>query len=184
MPDILVPLAVGFEEVEAVTVIDLLRRAGLTVTTASLRSQTTVKGAHGVEIQAETTLSDVKGRVFDAVVLPGGMPGTTNLAESPEIGNLIQKHAEKGFLVAAICAAPTVLAKHGLLNGKKATCYPGCEGKMTGARVLAETVVEDGNVITSRGPGTAIPFALKLIERLVGQAKAKEVAAGFLAPSN
>jgi 4-methyl-5(b-hydroxyethyl)-thiazole monophosphate biosynthesis len=184
VPQALIPLAAGFEEIEAVAVTDLLRRAGIEVTTASVTDQEQVIGAHGIEIRADTTLFNLKGRMFGAIVLPGGMPGTTNLAGSPLIRDLLKRHSEQGFLVAAICAAPSLLGEWGLLKGKKATCYPGFEAKLTGAILATDDVVEDENVITSRGPGTAIPFALKLIEKLVGPAKAKEVQSAVLAPLN
>jgi 4-methyl-5(b-hydroxyethyl)-thiazole monophosphate biosynthesis len=122
----------------------------------------------------------VQDRSYQAVILPGGMPGTTNLAESKILGALIKRHHQGAAYVAAICAAPTVLARLGVLNGKKATSYPGFEKHLTGAILSADQVVEDGKVITSRGPGTAIPFAVRLIEKLVSSAKAKEVQAAVL----
>lgn len=181
MSEVLVPLAEGFEEIEAVTIIDLLRRAGVGVTTASITNRLSVKGAHGIEVRADSTLPAVSDRTYQAVILPGGMPGTTNLAADKTLGEVISRHQQRGEYLAAICAAPTVLAKHGVLQGKKATCYPGFEEQLSGARTVKDSVVEDGKVLTSRGPGTAIPFALKLIEKLVGAGKAAEIKNAILA---
>lgn len=182
MPEVIVPLASGFEEIEAITVVDLLRRAGIQVTTVSVTNDLAVIGANGVEVRADKTLSAVVGRMYDAMVLPGGIEGTAHLGRSETLCEMIKTHYEKGFWVTAICAAPTVLAKCGLLEGKKATCYPGFEKKMTGATMMTETVVEDGKIITSRGPGTAMAFSLKLIERLVSAEKAEEIKSGVLSP--
>ena len=181
MNQVLVPLAQGFEEVEAVTIIDLLRRGGVQVITASLTNERLVSGAHGIGVQADESLDDLKDQDFSAVVLPGGMPGTTNLASNRTLGLILQKHSGAGAWICAICAAPTVLAKHGILKGKRATSYPGFEAQLTGATFVEEAVVEDGKVITSRGPGTAIPFALKVLERLCGASTAVEVKKGLLA---
>jgi 4-methyl-5(b-hydroxyethyl)-thiazole monophosphate biosynthesis len=179
--EVLVPLADGFEEIEAITIVDLLRRAGLTVTTAHVTPNKGVTGAHGVVVQADRSLKEAAGRTYAAVVLPGGGVGTENLGKSAELGEILKAHREKNAVVAAICAAPSVLAKHGILTGKRATCYPGFEPKLTGAKVENATVVEDGKVITSRGPSTAQPFALKLIERLAGSPKADEIRGQILA---
>lgn len=178
---VLVPLAEGFEEVEAITIIDLLRRAEIAVTTVSVSQDILVKGAHGIGVKADAKIQEVKDKTFEAVILPGGMPGTSNLAESPELGDLIQRHQNGGQYVAAICAAPTVLAKYGVLKGKRATSYPGFEPKLTHAKVVNAPVVEDGQVVTSQGPGTAIPFVLKMIEKLAGGSKAEEVRKAVLA---
>ncbi len=177
----LVPLAEGFEEVEATTIVDLLRRAGIEVVTAHLTSNPLVGGAHGIRIQAEKPIQSLLNETFDAIVLPGGMPGTNHLLESPDLRKLLLKHAASNALLAAICAAPIVLGAHGLLTGKSATCYPGFETKLGGAQHRRETVVEDGNVITSQGPATAVPFALALIRRLLGPEEARKVQTAVLA---
>lgn len=180
MKTALIVLAGGFEEVEAVTIIDVLRRAGVKVVAASL-GEPLVEGAHGIKVMADTVLTEVAGRLFDAMVLPGGMGGTENLLASAPVIALLKKHADQGRIVSAICAAPLVLEKAGLLAGKNAAIYPGLDDRLTSAAaVRAETVVEDGAVVTSRGPATAMAFALHLAGRLVGGPQADQVAAGLL----
>ena len=179
---VLAILAEGFEEVEAVTPIDVLRRANIEVTVAALNAERQVKGAHGIVIVADKILSEVKGG-FDALVLHGGMPGAANLANSPVVNNLIRDYFKKGKLIAAICASPAVvLAPTGILRGKKATCFPGCE-KDFGKDVtfVKESVVIDGNVITSRGLGTAHAFALAIVGKLLGPQEEKILAERTLA---
>ena len=163
-------LAEGFEEIEAVSTIDILRRAELDVEVAGVGG-TLVKGAHGVTIKADAELGAYKG-LPDAVVLPGGMPGVNNLAASKQVNDLIKEAYSKGKIVAAICAAPSyVLAETGILRGKKVTCYPGCEGLLKGkAEFVDKKVVVDGNIITRNGPGAAIDFALEIVEMLAGKA--------------
>lgn len=169
MSRVLIPLAEGFEEIEAVTVIDLLRRAGIEVIVAGL-APGAVTGAHGITVAPDTELDTVLDEDFDMVVLPGGMPGATNLAADVRLLALLRRQAEDGRLTAAICAAPAVLAQAGLLAGKRATSFPGFLTPVSapGTLVLDDAVVEDGKIITSRGPGTAMDFALALIERLEG----------------
>lgn len=176
MKSVLVPLAEGFEEIEAVTVVDLLRRAGVEVVTAALGTNP-VKGSRGVPVVADVLLDDVSGRTFEAIVLPGGMPGAAHLREDGRVRRLLQRQAGEGRLVAAICAAPTVLAEAGLLEGRRATSFPGFLDADTvpGLQIVEQPVVADGNVLTSRGPGTAMDFALELIERLEGPAVRAEV---------
>ena len=173
----LVPLAEGFEEVEAVTIIDLLRRADIEVTIASLSPELLVKGAHGIPVQADTPLGSVLEKSFSAVILPGGMPGTTNLGKSTDLEKILLAQKEHSGWIGAICAAPTVLAKYDLLTGKNATSYPGFEDALTGALVSSSPVVEDEKLLTSRGPGTAILFSLRIIEKLRGEKKAEEIKA-------
>jgi len=165
---VLVILAEGFEEVEAVASIDVMRRAGLRVTIAGV-TDLLVKGSRKIGVQADALLKDIKD-FPDAVVLPGGLPGATNLAKSEEVVKLIKKMNSAGRLVAAICAAPAaVLAPLGILDGKKATCYPGCESDFSPRTVyLQDRVVKDGNVITSQGPGSALEFGLEIVRDLVG----------------
>lgn len=176
---ILVPLAPGFEEMEAITIIDILRRAGLNTITAAV-SENPVKGSHNIKITADITLNE--NDKYDAIVLPGGMPGTTNLKDDKRIISIIKSVSKSGGITAAICAAPIVLAEAGLLNEKKFTCYPGFEDEIKNAHFLPEPVVTDGSIITSRGAGTAIPFALKLVEVLAGTATAKEVEKSIMWP--
>jgi 4-methyl-5(b-hydroxyethyl)-thiazole monophosphate biosynthesis len=166
-------LAEGFEEVEAVTPVDFLRRAGVEVCIASITADKTVKGARGVSIAADTVLDKLKeeGRLlpshWDAVFIPGGMPGASNLAASAPVGSFIRDMASAGKIHAAICASPAVvLAPLGLLEGKRFTCYPGMERKVSGGIWVDEKVVIDGALITSRAPGTAAAFALALIRVL------------------
>jgi len=176
-------LAEGFEEVEALTPVDLLRRAGVDVMTVAVGEFRQVTGAHGITVEADLLLDDEDMAEAELLVAPGGMPGASNLAASRKVADLFTRQAARGGLVAAICAAPAVLlAPLGILEGKKATCYPGFEEglKSGGAEyVKEERVVRDANVITSNGPSSAIPFALALIEALK-PGKSAEVAAGIL----
>jgi len=164
MPHIITVLAPGFEETEAVTTIDLLRRAGVAVTVLGLDSRE-VTGSHDITIMTDKLFTDFSGP-FDGIVLPGGMPGTKNLADSAPLLDLIRRTHKRDGLCAAICAAPMVLGRAGILTGHTATCYPGCEKDLGGATLVEEDVVSDRNIITSRGVGTAIPFALELISYL------------------
>ncbi|MEN8169259.1 MAG: DJ-1 family glyoxalase III [Pseudomonadota bacterium] len=181
MASVLVPLAEGCEELEAVTIIDLLVRAGVEVVSAGLKAGS-VKASRGLVITPDTTLDEALKREFDMVVLPGGLPGADYLNNDPRIQSLIKKMADEGRYTAAICAAPRVLANAGVLGGKRATSYPGTLDKMAlpDVEYCQEAVVQDGKVITSRGPGTAMEFALTLIEILLGKEKRDEVAAGLL----
>ena len=181
MASVLVPLAEGCEELEAVTIIDLLARAGVEVVSAGLTSGT-VKASRGVVITPDTTLDEALKRDFDMIVLPGGLPGADYLNEDPRIQTLIKKMATEGRYVAAICAAPKVLLTAGVLAGKQATSYPGALDALDTSEIdyREERVVQDGRVITSRGPGTAMEFTLALIENLMGKEKRDEVAKGLL----
>ncbi len=172
MPRVLMPLAPGFEEIEAVTVIDVLRRANIEVVVAGLTGDV-VEGAHGLRIAADRSLAAVTGAEFDAIVLPGGQPGSRNLRADDRVRELVQALMRAGKIVAAICAAPTVLEAAGVLEGKRATSFPG-EG-LPSADYSFDRVVEDGNVITSRAAGTAMEFALTLVRRLAGHPAATEV---------
>ncbi len=170
MARVLVPLAEGFEEIEAVTVIDILRRAGVEVLTAGLEPGP-VTGSHGIGVVADATLDEALDQDFDMMALPGGLPGADHLENDPRIATMLRRLADSGRFTAAICAAPRVLAAAGLLDGRSATSYPGfLDPQRTPGLELSEAaVVEDGTVITSRGPGTAMDFALALVERLAGQ---------------
>ena len=169
-------LADGFEEIEALTAVDLLRRARIYVDTISITDDQTVHGAHGINVQTEDLFDEVDFSESDMIVLPGGMPGTTNLKEHAGVRKVVKEHTQAGKYVGAICAAPTVLADLGLLKGKKITCYPTVEQEIQGAVLLRTPVAVDGNIVTGRGAGTAVEFALKLIEVLEGEEKAQEVA--------
>jgi protein deglycase len=173
MKHALLPLMDGFEEIEAVTVIDILRRGEVAVTTAGIES-VIVAGAHGITIMADCLLEHVLNQEFDLIVLAGGA-GTPKLEADPRILELLQKNANQSRLVAAICAAPSVLFAAGLLQDRKVTSYPAIKERLTGTDYLEAPVVVDGNIVTSKGVGTAIPFALKLLELLEGQAIALEI---------
>lgn len=167
-------LADGFEEVEAITQIDFLRRAGIEVITAGIGKKE-ITGGHDIRILTDVEVHDLDANL-DAVVIPGGMPGAENVAASKQAMSLIGKMNNSGKLVAAICAAPAVvLSPAGILAGKKATCFPGFEKRFTDANFSEDRVVIDGNVITSRGPGTAGEFAVAIIRYLVGDGPAQEV---------
>lgn len=181
MPKALVALAQGCEEVEAVTAIDLLRRANIEVVSASL-SPDPVICSRGVVLIADTTLEKAaRMDDFDIVILPGGLPGADNLADSPLLNQVLKKMAAEGRYIAAICAAPRVLAKAGLLEGKRVTAYPGFieGGNYPGVHYTGGAVEVDGKIVTSRGPGTAMDFALTLIELLAGESTRNTVEAGL-----
>lgn len=175
-----VVLAPGFEEIEALTVVDVLRRGGVEVTVAGLGG-TVIEGAHGITVQADVPLSEDM-ETPDALVLPGGMPGSKNLGESPLVRALACRTHDAGHVCAAICAAPAfTFAAFGLLDGKTATCYPGCEDRFPpSATFTHDRVAVDGNIVTSRGPGTALAFALKLVEMLVDVETAESLSDGML----
>ena len=176
MKKVSVILADGFEEVEALTVVDLLRRAKIYVDTVSTTEEYTVHGAHGINVQTEDLFEEVNFVESDMIVLPGGMPGTTNLNEHEGVRRVVKDFYNEGKYVGAICAAPTVLGNLGLLKGKRVSCYPSVEKEIQGAVMTGANVTVDGNIITSRVVGTAIDFALKLIEVLSGPEKAAEIA--------
>lgn len=173
-------LADGCEEIEALTVVDILRRAGIDVAMISISGEKLVKGAHGIDFYADIPAEFMDFDLLDGIVLPGGMPGTLNLGANKYVLQTIIDFNCKGKLVSAICAAPSVLGEAGLLNGKKATSYPGFEERLLGAEVCMEEVVFDGNIITSRGMGTAIPFALEIVRYLIDDSKAEELAKAII----
>jgi len=181
MQSVLIPLAEGFEEIEAVSVIDVLRRAGIRVVVAGLRPGP-VKGSRDTVILPDATLDDVGNDEFDMLVLPGGMPGVQHLHEDARIKKLLERYTQKGRWTAAICAAPSVLAAYGHLTGKSATSNPKFKEQVAieGVHYREDAVVTDGNIVTSRSAGTAMAFALALVEKLAGRAKREEVEAGLV----
>ena len=178
MPTALIPLAQGSEEIEAVTVIDILRRAGIKVVSAGLDAQP-VRASRGTVLIPDVTLEAALKHTYDMLVLPGGQPGTNNLKADARIIKLVQDMVQQGKYVAAICAAPSILATAGVLDGKHATSFPGALDAFPQVQQQPGAVVEDGKLITSRGPGTAMDFALILVERLMGKAKRQEVEAAL-----
>jgi 4-methyl-5(b-hydroxyethyl)-thiazole monophosphate biosynthesis len=181
MASVLVPLAQGCEELEAITVVDLLRRAGIDVVTAGLDDRP-VRASRGSVLLADMNLEQALQGDYDMVVLPGGLPGADHLDNDERVHDLLKSMAGSGGYTAAICAAPKVLARAGLLQGKRATSYPGAFApeSVPGLEYVDQAVVTDGKVITSRGPGTAMDFALELIETLAGREKRDEVEAALL----
>lgn len=173
-------LANGFEEIEAIAPIDVFRRAELKVTTVSVTGDQLVEGAHGIAIAADCLFEDLRFEGDFLLFLPGGMPGTLNLEAHEGLKSLLRQQAERGQKIAAICAAPSILGKMGMLKGKEAICYPGFESYLDGATVSAESVVKAGAVFTAKGPGVAIDFALRLVEDLRGKEVATQVAAGMI----
>jgi len=178
MANVLVILAEGFEEIEAVTIIDVLRRADVEVVGASL-GEIRVRGAHGLTLQADTRLDDVLTQSFDAVILPGGMPGSKNLRDDPRVLDCLRRQQQGGRYLGAICAAPIALEAAGVLKGKRATSYPGYD--LPSAQFSDERVVRDGTLLTSRGPGTAMEFALEWVSVLVGADRAAQLRKGMIA---
>lgn len=181
MSKVLVLLAEGFEEVEALTSVDYLRRASLDAIMVSTMEDLNVKGAHGIQVKADMFLKDVREvSHYRGLVIPGGLPGATNLRDNEHVIKLVQDFNEEQKMIGAICAGPIVLEKAGILEGKKATCYPGFGKELKGAQVKEDLVVRDGNIITSRGPATAVYFALEIIEYLRSGDKGREVKKSIL----
>ena len=174
-------LADGFEEVEALTVVDILRRAGITCQMVSIKNNdTSVISSHNVWITADVSIGSICFDDYDMLVLPGGMPGTKNLASCSTLTDGLRSFYAYGKEIAAICAAPTILAGLGFLRGVRATCYPGMESQMDGAILTHEAAVVSGNIITGRGVGCAIPFALKIVEHYLGASEADKISAGIV----
>ena len=166
-------LATGFEEVEALAPVDILRRGGVEIKTVSVTGDLIVESAHGVGIKADALFEDIDPTAADLLMLPGGLPGATNLNEH------VEQNA-RGGRIAAICAAPLVLGGLGLLEGRKATCYPGFEKYMTGATYTADLYTTDGNITTGRGPAAVLPYSYALLEQFVGAEAAKQVRDGMI----
>ena len=174
---VLVPVADGTEELEAVAIIDVLRRAGATVTVASVTGARQITASRGVVMIADTLIEACADKDYDLVVLPGGIPGAEHLRDSAELISILRRQRDVARLYGAICASPAVvLEHHGLLEGRRATCHPGFVDQLTITDRIDDRVVMDGNCLTSRGPGTAVEFALALVERLFGKNKREEVA--------
>lgn len=169
---VMVPLAEGFEEIEAMAVIDILRRAGLDVETVGVVGSV-IQSAHGVRVMTDKRLPQVNSLEYEAIILPGGSPGYINLGRSSQLMEILRDFHERNKIIAAICGAPTLLAKQGILDDKRATIYPGLERQLSYPR--PNRVVVDGNIITSQGPGTAMEFALAIVKKLVGDQAAEKL---------
>ena len=180
MKTIFVFLADGFEEIEALTPVDILRRAGLSVKTVSVMDEQVVAGAHGVPVLADVMFDEVNAEDAEMILLPGGLPGATNLDAHQGLSQMILDFAKEEKPLAAICAAPLVFGNRGLLEGKKATCYPGFETYLKGAQYTAALVEKDGNFITGKGPGAAMEFAFAIVEKYCGMNKVNELKQGMM----
>lgn len=173
---ILVFLAEGFEEVEALTVVDYLRRKDVVVETVSITEDNRVVGAHDIVVLADKKISDIEDlQLYDGAIIPGGMPGATNLRDDERVIEIVRALDREGRLVAAICAGPIVLDRAGIIGGKKVTSYPGFEDTLEGSIYIEEPMVRDGNIITSRGPYFAVDFAIEIVSYLLGEEKAQEL---------
>lgn len=179
MSKVLLFLAEGFEEIEALTTVDVLRRAEIVCDTCSLNHES-VTGAHGIKVLADKIIDSINVDEYDAVVIPGGMPGAENLKSNSKVVDIVKKFNNEEKVVSAICAGPIVLEKAKVTEGKKVTSYPGYEGELGNCNYLDDIAVGDGNVITSRGPATAIYFALKLVEKLKGAEVVEKLREGML----
>ena len=180
MSSVYVCVAPGLEEVECLAVVDMLRRGGVRVELASMGEELFVTGSHNITIKADSMWSEEACRKADAIFLPGGMPGTKHLADHEGLGRVIREFDREGKVLAAICAAPSVLGKYGCLDGRRATCYPGFEEYLEGAAIGTDKVVIDGKIVTSKGPGTAIDFAFELLNLISGKETVDKVKTGML----
>ena len=180
MKTIFVFLADGFEEIEALAPVDILRRAGLSVKTVSVMDEQVVAGAHGVPVLADVMFDEINAEDAEMILLPGGLPGATNLDAHQGLSQMILDFAKEEKPMAAICAAPLVFGNRGLLEGKKATCYPGFETYLKGAQYTAALVEKDGNFITGKGPGAAMEFAFAIVEKYCGMDKVNELKQGMM----
>jgi len=175
-----ITLADGFEEIEALTVVDILRRAGIGINTVSITSDKKVTGAHGITVVADDIISKADLATSECVILPGGMPGAVNLRNCDKLCQELKRRANSGQLMAAICAAPFILGELGILKGKRATCYPGFENKLEEAVFTGAMVEQDGQIITGKGPAAAMDFALKIVETATSKTLCGEIALGML----
>ena len=176
MVKLMICMADGCEEVEALSVVDILRRARSAIDMVSVNGGDSVTGSHGIVIGMDKKIEEADIDAYDGIILPGGMPGTNHLKAHPAVTDTVKKFYKENKLVAAICAAPTVLGYIGILEGKNATCYPGMEDGLTGASKKTDPVVRDGNIITSRGMGTAIPFGLEIVSYFTDEKTASQLA--------
>jgi 4-methyl-5(b-hydroxyethyl)-thiazole monophosphate biosynthesis len=179
MSKVAVLFAEGFEEIEAVAIVDVLRRAGVDVQMAGVTGNV-VEGANGISVNMDTTLDAVNAADIDAVVLPGGIPGATNLRDNADVLALVREAHAAGKVIGAICAAPIALEAAGLLDGKTVTCYPSFDEQLSNVNYTSNRVEKDGRIITGKGPGTAIEFGLKLVEELVSSQTASDLHAGMI----
>ncbi|OZV11788.1 DJ-1 family protein [Tissierella sp. P1] len=176
MKKVILFLAEGFEEVEALTVVDYLRRKDINVDTVSITEGNEVKGAHEIAVLADKTMNDIKDiDDYDAVIIPGGLPGATNLRDNDKVIDVVKKINENGKLTAAICAGPIVLERAGIIKDKKVTSYPGFEDDLKNGVYIEQNVVRDGSIITARGPALAVDFAIEIIKYLLGEEKSEEL---------
>ncbi|WP_132995950.1 DJ-1 family glyoxalase III [Sporanaerobacter acetigenes] len=176
MKKVLVLLAEGFEEVEALTIVDYLKRKDVLCETCSITGEKMVVGAHKIRVEADKVLAEIKNiDNYQALIIPGGLPGATNLRDNPIVIRLVQAFNHEEKILAAICAGPIVLEKAGVLKEKKVTSYPGFEGELKESTYLEDIVVQDGNIITARGPAVAVYFVLKILENLAGKEKSNEL---------
>lgn len=180
MKTIFVFLADGFEEIEALAPVDILRRAGLSVKTVSVMDEQVVAGAHGIPVLADVMFYEINAEDAEMILLPGGLPGATNLDAHQGLSQMILDFAKEEKPLAAICAAPLVFGNRGLLEGKMATCYPGFETYLKGAQYTAALVEKDGNFITGKGPGAAMEFAFAIVEKYCGMDKVNELKQGMM----
>ena len=182
MAKVLVPVANGSEDIETVTIIDVLRRGGVEVTVASIHGEKLITAARGCKLEADVLFTELGDSLFDAVVIPGGIPGAEAMRDHPPLIDLLEKHDIQDALIAAVCAAPSlVLGTHGFVVDKQATCYPGLQEGLKGATYSAEEpIVMDGNILTGQGPAVVMAFSLAVLANLVGYEKAQEVADGLL----
>ena len=180
MKTVYVFLAEGFEEIEAITIVDVIRRADIPVTTVSITGKKEINGAHGISVVSDILFSGADYTDSEMLVLPGGMPGATNLKNFKPLADLLREKNAANEKIGAICAAPMVLGSNGLLNGKEAVCFPGFEDQLTGAEILKQPFVTSHNITTSRGAGTAMQFALEIVTRIKGADKAGQLANSML----
>lgn len=173
-------LATGFEDIEALIPVDIFRRGGIDIKTVSITGEKMVESAHGVKIEADMLFEEADLRDASLLMLPGGLPGATNLRDHSGVCNAMLTQFKQGGMVAAICAAPIVLGKMGILEGKRATCYPGFEGELTGAEYTAELFTVDGNVITGEGPAATFPYAYALLEQFLSKERVDEIRKGMM----
>lgn len=177
---ITVILANGFEEIEALTPVDILRRAGLDVKTVSIGNEKTVIGSHGIPVIADMTADELSDICPELLILPGGMPGAKNIDESHYTDSFIERTLSRGGRIAAICAAPMILGHRGLLKGKNAVCYPGFENELTGAQISDSSVITDGSFTTAKGMGAALEFSKELVKLMLGEEKAREISESIM----